>query len=86
MQHSAQIALDRHAQERTGRDLIAAFARADPSERWPLFIALLELANPYLLTTRDDPLWLGQILTENVPEIFAHHAEQEIRQRKQKLK
>jgi hypothetical protein len=86
VQHSAQIALDRHAQEKTGRDLIAAFARADPSERWPLFIALLELVNPYLLTMRDDPLWLGQILTESVPEIFAHHAEQEIRQRKQKLK
>jgi hypothetical protein len=86
VQHSAQIALDRHAQEKTGRDLIVSFAQADPSERWPPFIALLELANPYLLTTRDDPLWLGQILTERVPEIFAHHAEQEIRRRKQKLK
>ena len=86
VQHSAQIALDRHAQERTGRDLIAAFARADPMDRWALFIALLEVADPYLLTTRGDPLWLGQILTKNVPEIFAHHAEAEVRQRKQKFK
>jgi hypothetical protein len=52
----------------------------------PAVIALLEVVDRYLLTTRNDPLWLGQILDEDVPEIFAHHAEAEIRQRKQKLK
>lgn len=86
VQHSAQIALDRHTQERTARDLLTAFARADHADRWPLFVALLELADPYLLTIRDDPLWLGHVLHKDVPEIFAHHAEQEISRRKQKMK
>jgi hypothetical protein len=85
VQHSAQAALDRHEQEQTARELLAAFPQAGWNQKWALFIALLEVGDPYLLTTRNDPLWLGQILNEDVPEIFAHHAEAELRQRKQKI-
>lgn len=84
VRHSAQAALDRHQREKTACELIAAFPHAPPGRRWVLFVALLEIADPYLLTSRNDPLWLGQILTDEVPEIFAHHAEAEIRRRKQR--
>ncbi|MBI4133017.1 hypothetical protein HY478_00225 [Candidatus Uhrbacteria bacterium] len=82
--YSALAALDRHRREESTRALLAAFPLAGSERRWSLLIAILELADPYLLTDREDPLWLGQILTDNVPAAFAEHAESVLRQRKQK--
>ncbi|HSE90341.1 MAG TPA: hypothetical protein VLJ79_29300 [Candidatus Binatia bacterium] len=43
----------------------------------------MEVADPYLLTDREDPLWLGRILSDNVPAAFEHYANSVLRQRKQ---
>ena len=77
-------ALERHRKEKMVCPLFADFPRAKPEHQWALLVAILEVADPYLLTDREDPLWLGQIFKEDVPYAFVHHAKAVIEKRKQK--
>jgi hypothetical protein len=76
------VALDRQRNEESARELLAAFPGAPRNQQWAYLLAIIELADPYLLTTRGDPLWLAQILTDDIPPIFSHHTQSEIDSRK----
>lgn len=80
---AALAALKLHRQETNVQSLLAAFPSAACKRQWSLLIAILDAADPYLLTEREDPLWLGNILSD-VPAAFAHHAKSVLRKRKQK--
>ena len=56
-----------------------------PEHQWALLVALLEVADPYLLTDREDPLWIGQIFKEDVPYAFIHYAKEMIEEQKRKV-
>lgn len=66
------------------RELLATFPSVVPERRWSLLVAILEVADPYLLTDREDPLWLGRILSDDLPGAFEHYADSVLSQRKQK--
>ncbi|WP_192250422.1 hypothetical protein [Mesorhizobium silamurunense] len=83
---SAIEALERHKTLATVENLLGEFRRADAPRRWQLFAAILKGGDPDLLTKRDDPLWLGHVLTSELPDIFAHHALDVLRQRRQREK
>ena len=67
IRHAALAALDLHRREANIRSLLAAFPCGVPARQWSLLVAILEGADPYLLTDREDPLWLGRILSDDVP-------------------
>ncbi len=77
-------ALELHRKEKMVCSLFADFPCAKPEHQWALLVAILEVADPYLLTDREDSLWLGQIFTEDVPRAFVHHAKAVIEKRKRK--
>ena len=81
---AALSALDRHRKEQTVRALFKAFPTATPERRWGLLIAILEAGDPHLLTDRGDRLWLGNILSGDVPAAFAHHARSVLEERKRR--
>lgn len=85
VRHAALHSLYQQRQESSLRQHLAAFSTASHDHRWGLITMILETADPYLMTTRDDPLWLGQILSDEVPYAFVDHAETVLRRRKQKL-
>ena len=77
-------ALERQCREKMVCELLEDFPRAKPEHQWALLVAILEVADPYLLDDREDPLWIGHILKESVPDAFVHHAEAVLRERKRK--
>jgi hypothetical protein len=81
---AALAALDLHRRETNILALLAAFPSATPERRWSLLVAILEVADPYLLTDREDSLWLGKILSDDVPVAFEQYARSVLSQRKQK--
>lgn len=83
VRHAALAALDFQDREAAIRALLTAFPSAIYQCRWSLLVVILQGADPYLLTDREDPLWLGNILTEDTPSAFEHHANSALRQRKQ---
>jgi hypothetical protein len=83
IRHAALAALDLHQREANIRSLLAAFPSAVPERRWSILVAIMEAADPYLLTDRSDPLWLGRILSDDVPAVFEHYANSVLRRRKQ---
>ncbi|MFH1019500.1 MAG: AAA family ATPase [Pseudomonadota bacterium] len=85
VRHAAISALEHHRQENNIQALLRAFPSASYNRRWGLLVAILDAADPYLLTDSKDPLWLGNILTDGVPAVFAHHAELVLEQRKKKI-
>jgi hypothetical protein len=84
VRYAALAALDLHRRENNIRALFAAFPSATPARRWSLLVTILEVADPYLLTDAEDPLWLGRILSDDVPAVFEHYANSVLSQRKQK--
>ena len=85
VRRAALDALYRHREEAAIGRLFSEFAdERCEARRWALFVPILETADPYLLCNREDPLWLGHILTENVPYAFEHHAREVIQRRKRK--
>lgn len=84
VRHAALVALERHRREASVRALLAAFPSATSALRWSLLVAILDAADPQLLTDSRDPLWLGQFLSADVPYAFAHHAKSTLRHRKQR--
>ena len=77
-------ALERQRREKMVCELLEDFSHAKPEHQWALLAAILEVADPYLLTDREDPLWLGRIFKEGVPDAFVHHAKEVIRERRRK--
>ncbi|MER9228270.1 hypothetical protein NKI39_22045 [Mesorhizobium sp. M0664] len=85
VRHAALIALERHRQGVNIQSLLGAFPSTSVDRQWSLLVAVAEGADPYLLTDSEDPLWLGSILSDDVPAVFEHYANSALRQRKQKL-
>ncbi len=81
---AALVALEHHRREGNIRMLFAAFPSATPKRQWSLLIAILEAADPYLLTDTEDTLWLGNILTDKTPAIFTRYANSVLSNRKRK--
>ncbi len=77
-------ALERQRREQMVYELLEDFSHAKPEHQWALLVAILEVADPYLLDDREDPLWFEQIFKEGVPYAFVHHAKKVIRERKKK--
>ncbi|OWV29827.1 hypothetical protein [Halomonas campaniensis] len=86
VRHSALQALEYHRKEAGLRALLEAFKTAGFDKRWSLLTAILNGADAHLLKSRDDPLWLGHILTDELPFIFEHHANNVLKQRIQRGK
>ena len=81
---AALSALDRHRHEANVHSLLSEFSAARRERRWSLLIAILEAGDPHLLTDPEDSLWLGNILSGDVPAAFKDHANWVLRQRKQR--
>ena len=85
VRRAALHALYRHREEEAIRGLFSEFRKERcVARRWAFFVAILDSADPYLLTEREDSLWLGQILTDDVPFAFEHYACEVIKRRKRK--
>ena len=86
VRRAALEALYRRREEGAIQGLCSEFA-AERCEvrRWALFVPIVETADPHLLYSREDPLWLGHILTADVPYAFEHHAREVIERRKRKI-
>lgn len=86
VRRAALDALYRHREEAAVRGLFSEFAAERcEARRWALFVPILETADPHLLCSREDPLWLGHILTADVPYAFEQYARAVIKRRKQKM-
>ena len=85
VRRAALHALYRYREEAAIRGLFSEFvAERCDARRWAFFLSILETADPHLLSNREDPLWLGHILTADVPYAFEHHARAVIERRKRK--
>ena len=85
VRRAALDALYRHREEVAILDLFSEFAAEScEARRWALFVPIVETADPHLLCSREDPLWLGRILTADGPYAFEHHAREVIERRKRK--
>lgn len=83
---AALDALDKHTEESILRELIAMFQCSGEKRRWAMLESILELADPFLLETRDDHLCIDGWLIEDTPPAFYLHATEVINQRKKKEK
>jgi hypothetical protein len=84
VRHAALLALERHRKEASLRALLDAFRTAGYEKRWSLLSAILDGADAYLSKDRDDPLWLGHILADELPAVFEQHANDVLRQKIQR--
>ena len=84
VRRAALGALERQRREQMVSTLLEDFPHAKPAHQWAILVAILEVADPYLLTDSADPLWLGRIFKEGVPNAFVHHAKEVLRERKRK--
>ena len=84
VRHAALAALESQRREKMVCTLLEDFPRAKPEHQWALLGVILEVADPYLLTDREDPLWIGQIFKKGIPYVFVHHAKGVLEKRKQK--
>ena len=85
VRRAALDALYQHREEAAIRGLFSEFtAERCEARRWAMFLPILETADPHLLCNREDPLWLGHILTADVPYAFEHHARGVIERRERK--
>ena len=86
VRQAALLALERHRKEASLRALLDAFRSADYNKQWSLLTAILDGADAHLLKDREDPLWMGHILTDELPAVFEQHAYDVLRQRIQRDK
>ena len=84
VRHVALAALEQQQREKMVCALLEGFPIAMPEHQWALLVEILEVADPYLLTDREDSLWIGQIFKEDIPRAFIHHAEEVLDRRKKK--
>lgn len=74
VRHAALAALAFKRREQHTLDLIAAFRACGLERRWPILLALLEMADPFLLADSNDKLWYGHFL-KDVPSTMELMAE-----------
>ncbi len=86
VRHAALTALEYQRREANILKLFEAFPSAGTKRQWSLLIAILDAADPHLLTDSDDQLWLGNILVETASAIFAHYAKSVLEQRMRNYK
>ena len=58
------------------------FPCAKLEHQWALLVAILEVADPYLLTDSEDSLFIGQVFKKGAPYAFRRHAEAVLEKRK----
>ena len=75
-------ALERQRREQMVYTLLEDFSHAKPAHQWALLVAILEIADPYLLDDSEDPLWFEQIFKRDAPYAFRRHAEAVLEKRK----
>ena len=85
IRHVALAALEQQRREKIIRALLEGFPIAMPEHQWALLVSILEVADPYLLTDREDSLWIGQIFKEDIPHAFIHHAKVMLEEQKRKV-
>ena len=74
-------ALDAHDREADIIALLRAFPSSNHRRRWGLLVAILESADPFLLSDPADDLWLGHVLAD-APVAFALHSKRRLHNRK----
>lgn len=72
VQRECRQALSRQHRERCVLELMDAFRHAPGVARWSYLESILELGDPHLLVTEEDPLWLGRILTPELGPLEVH--------------
>ncbi|MCY4381880.1 MAG: hypothetical protein OXE44_01865 [Nitrospinae bacterium] len=83
VRRAALDALYRHREEIAIRGLFSEFQEEScDARRWSFFFAILETADPYLLTDCEDSLWLGQIISKDVPYAYEHYAREVLEKRR----
>jgi hypothetical protein len=78
-------ALDRQSQQRCALELMDAFRCAHGTARWSYLESILELGDPKLLITENDPLWLGP-LSASEDGVFEVHANWRLKKRFEEVK
>ncbi|WP_377807921.1 hypothetical protein ABNQ38_14665 (plasmid) [Azospirillum sp. A29] len=81
---AALRALDRHRRQTAARALLDAIPDAGSTRRWSLLTALIEVADPRLLTRNGDPLCLWSALRSLPPE-YRLWAEERLGERRRKV-
>ena len=75
-------ALERQHREKMVCAFLEDFPCAKLEHQWALLVAILEVADPYLLTDSEDSLFIGQIFKKGAPYAFRRHAEAVLEKRK----
>jgi hypothetical protein len=78
-------AFDLQKREAMLLEIFVEFKQTNAERRWPILLTILEVGDPYLLTQRDDPLWIGAILND-APYAYTYHADKTLADRKRKEK
>lgn len=78
-------ALDRQNKESCVLELMDAFRSAHGVAQWSYLESILELGDPHLLRTKDDSLWIGKFLPEELSALN-HHAAWRLEERIRKVK
>ena len=81
---AASAALEAHDREARVVELLDAFPSAARDRQWSLLLAMLHAGDAHLLSDPDDALWLGHVLSSDSHAAFRHHANQVLRQRRDK--
>jgi hypothetical protein len=74
-------AFDLQKREAILLELFVEFKQTSAERRWPILLIILEVGDPYLLTQRDDPLWIGAILND-APYAYTYHTNKTLADRK----
>ncbi len=74
-------ALQRQTEQQWIEELMQEFRMASSCRRWSLLTSILELGDPFILSEREDVLWIEQILNESPPEYW-NFASQQIKRRR----
>ena len=69
---AAAAALKRQKKEGDVHDLLNALRDASSSRRWSIVESILNLGDPFLLASRDDPLWIGRSLSTDATYLWQH--------------
>jgi hypothetical protein len=76
-------ALARQRSEHQVLELFHAFRDGASNRQWPILLAIVDSADPHLLSDNDDQLWLGSILSD-VPYSFAYGIKDMLSDRRRK--
>ena len=85
VRYVALAALEQQQREKMTCALLEGFPIAMPAHQWALLVSILKVADPYLLTDHEDPLWIEQIFKDDVPHAFIHHAKVMLKEQRRKV-